>query len=179
MNSMPQHAVAKGKGQSEFFRAQLTISSRRVTMKSAPCGPPAGGPWCAGSVPLPPDEAIAAILFHVASTCEIAWLSRGSRAANDLVRAALSEPYGVREALHVGHPVEIDEAVQVIDLVLEDARVVARRLEVDALAGAIQRPHANRREARNDPAPQKWYRQAAFGILFLRVAHALVRRVEE
>ena len=40
MNSMPQQAVANGKGQSEFLRAQETISSRRVTKKSAPPGAP-------------------------------------------------------------------------------------------------------------------------------------------
>ena len=45
MNSMPQQAVANGKGQSEFFRAQPTISSSRVTRKSAPppAAPVAGG----------------------------------------------------------------------------------------------------------------------------------------
>ena len=39
MNSMPQHAVAKGRGQREFARAQATIVSSRVVKKSA--APPA------------------------------------------------------------------------------------------------------------------------------------------
>ena len=52
MNSIPQQAVANGKGQSEFFRAQPTSVSRRVTKKSAPDAPPGGG-WWAGSVRLP------------------------------------------------------------------------------------------------------------------------------
>ena len=39
MNSIPQHAVAKGRGHSEFERAQATIVSSFVVKKSAP--PPA------------------------------------------------------------------------------------------------------------------------------------------
>jgi hypothetical protein len=48
MNSIPQQAVAKGYGHSEFDRAQATMVSKRVVKKSAP--PP--GPFrgsCAGS----------------------------------------------------------------------------------------------------------------------------------
>jgi hypothetical protein len=57
MNSIPQHAVANGSGQSELDRAHETIVSMRVVKKSA--GPPSfalAGPW-AGSA-LPPKEAI-------------------------------------------------------------------------------------------------------------------------
>ena len=39
MNSIPQHEVAKGRGQSEFFRAKPTAKSSFVAKKPAPSTP--------------------------------------------------------------------------------------------------------------------------------------------
>jgi hypothetical protein len=39
MNSMPQHEVAKGNGQSEFLRAMPTILSKLVAKKPGPSNP--------------------------------------------------------------------------------------------------------------------------------------------
>src|SRR5512143_1976630 len=119
MNSIPQQAVANGKGHSEFLRAQATISSSRVTRNSAP-PPPAFGPGSEGSAPVLPTVLMAsAILWKTAPPVE----PRRSRRSAEIDR--------VRERLHVGHAIQVDEAVEVIDLVLEHAGVIARRLERD------------------------------------------------
>jgi hypothetical protein len=55
MNSIPQQAVAKGSGQSEFDRAQATIVSSFVVRKSA--GPPPVSGLYAGSALLFPNMA--------------------------------------------------------------------------------------------------------------------------
>src|SRR5207249_10607370 len=52
------------------------------------------------------------------------------------------------EALHRSHAVEVDLAVQVIELVLEDARVKALRRITERLAVAAERLDAEARPAR-------------------------------
>src|SRR5262245_28920518 len=98
MNSMPQHAVAKGNGQSEFFRAQATMVSRRVVRKSAPAPPPVALGSNAGSLP-DFEKAIEPILLH-------------GPAAAEPGREASAEVDRVGERLQVRHAVEVNEAVQ-------------------------------------------------------------------
>jgi hypothetical protein len=69
MNSMPQHAVAKGRGQREFFRAHPTMVSRRVVRKSAPAPPPVAFGSNAGSLP-DLEKAIERILLQRAAAAE-------------------------------------------------------------------------------------------------------------
>src|SRR5689334_19831949 len=105
MNSIPQQAVANGNGQREFFRAQETISSRRVTRKSTAPPPAFAGP-SAGSVPLGPSELMGSRFY-----------GKG-RARENAVRSSSAEVDRVGERLHVAHAIEVDEPVEVVDLVL-------------------------------------------------------------
>src|SRR5258706_15649152 len=99
MYSIAQHAVPKGRGQSEFFRAQATRLSSRVVKKSAE------------------PEGI------VSSGRELATVKIYQLRPFELPGEPLSELHRVAEARQVGHSVEVDNPVEVVDLVLEDARV--------------------------------------------------------
>src|SRR5262245_27767615 len=108
MNSMPQQAVANGNGQRELRRPQATSSSRRVTKKSAPPGPPGFG-GRTGSSPLR-SEALIRVEFY----CK---RDEGPQAR---LRGRSPDVERIAERLHVLHAVEVHEPVEVIDLVLED-----------------------------------------------------------
>src|SRR6266508_1079633 len=66
-----------------------------------------------------------------------------------------------------------------VDLVLQDARVVSGGLEGDAFPRAVQRLHADRLETWHPSAEKKRNREAALRILFRLFANRFVARVEE
>src|ERR1700730_14368230 len=164
MNSMPQQAVAKGKGHSEFLRAQPTIVSRVVTRKSvpAPAAEEAGGRE--GSAFFLPKRAIASRFYFK-------WTRRR--------RTPLAEIDRVGQGLHVLHPIQKHQAVQVIDLVLEDAGMIAGGLELHALAGPVDRLDPHRGEPRHTAAQEKGNREAPLRIHFGLLPDSLVGRVEQ
>jgi hypothetical protein len=65
------------------------------------------------------------------------------------------------QALHAVHSVQVDAAVQVVALVLDHARVEARRFDAERAALAVQRLEPQPLPARHQPA-QLRDRQAAF-----------------
>src|SRR6266542_1675233 len=134
MNSIPQQAVAKGNGQRAFLRAHAARASTRVVTKSA--SPPAAFALWAGRTGWEP------LILPPARI-----LTRADRRS--------AEVDGIRQRFHVAHPIEVDESIQVIDLVLDDPRVVPGRLEIDGRAGSVQGAHPNRRETRHDSSPQE------------------------
>src|SRR5258708_23295669 len=99
MCGVGEEGVPKGRGESEFFRGQATRLSSRVVKKSAE------------------PEGI------VSSGRELATVKIYQLRPFELPGEPLSELHRVTEARQVGHSVEIDDPVEVVDLVLEDARV--------------------------------------------------------
>src|SRR5215470_6324531 len=156
MNSMPQQAVANGKGQRAFFRAQAATASTRVVTKSA--RPPPAFAENAGSALDSPSPLILPPAGILTSSAEVD---------------------RVGERLHVAHAVEVDEAVQVIDLVLEDARMVPGGFELDLRARTVDGLDPDRGKARHDAAPEKRHGETALGVLVHLRADPLVEGVEE
>src|SRR6202022_607301 len=78
-----------------------------------------------------------------------------------LVAEPVAVPLGeMREGGEVAHPVEVDAAVQVVGLVLDDAGEELLGHHVDRVALAIERLEAHAGEAR-DHAPHVGHRDAA------------------
>src|SRR5207253_222500 len=84
----------------------------------------------------------------------------------------------VAERAHVTDPIDVDDAVEVVRLVLDDAREEILGDELDGVARAIEAFEPHRRVARGH-APHVGHREAALPAVFRLLRHRRHDRIDD